>query len=349
MQSKQALQLITWFEKHQRDLPWRHTKDPYAIWLSEVMLQQTQVDTVIPYYQRFLAKYPSVQDLARADMDDVLKLWEGLGYYSRAKRLIPCAIQVVEKHQGHFPKEEKALLKLPGIGPYTAGAILSIAYNKQVPAVDGNVLRVVARLDCLDLDIGQAKNRPVFEDIVRQILPKNMRAFNQAMMELGAMVCTPKSPKCDGCPLQGTCLAYKTKTVGDYPVKLKKTKAKTLKVSVALVYHKNRVLIYQKAPDGLIGGLWAFPYHADEIDNLSALKESVWDQFGITLSDGKACGQTKHVFTHQIWHMTLYAFEVSEPIRVDDPKMMWASLLDIDQLPMSTAMKRVLPQVVLGE
>ena len=194
--------LLDWYHINHRKLPWRDQFDPYKIWLSEIMLQQTQVTTVIDYFNRFVKTYPTVQDLALADEDSVLKLWEGLGYYSRARRLIPCAKMVVELFDGEFPKDYKKIIKLPGVGSYTAGAVLSIAYNIKLPAVDGNVMRVYSRLFNMDADISDAKSKKIFEEKVFDTLPEDRRHYNQALMELGATICTPKSPKCMACPIQ---------------------------------------------------------------------------------------------------------------------------------------------------
>lgn len=201
--------LLTWFEANKRDMPWRRTYAPYHIWLSEIMLQQTQVATVIPYFERYIKKYPTIEDLAEGDETEVLKLWEGLGYYSRARRLIPCAQQVMRDHNGKFPKDYKTLIKLPGIGPYTAGAILSIAYNLKFPAVDGNVKRVFSRMYEIDEPVNDPKQHKVFETLVQEVIPDDARNFNQAIMELGALICKPSSPNCGACPVTDNCLAYK--------------------------------------------------------------------------------------------------------------------------------------------
>ncbi|MCK8061227.1 MULTISPECIES: A/G-specific adenine glycosylase [unclassified Fusibacter] len=343
MTNEMSTDLVDWYHKHHRILPWRETDDPYAIWLSEVMLQQTKVDTVIPYYTRFLKAYPTVRDLADADLDDVLKLWEGLGYYSRAKRLIPCARMVVSEYGSKFPDSKNELLKLPGIGSYTAGAILGIAFNIKEPAVDGNVFRVVSRLDRLKDDIARAKTKDVFEGRLLKILPDDMRAFNQAIMELGAMICTPKNPKCEECPIRTYCSAYRVGDILEYPVKTKKAKAVLKDVRVALVEFEGRYLMYQKAPDGLIGGFWAFPHQVGEGDEgESNESDIVSENFDYSLQGGLEIGTVKHVFSHQIWQMTVVHYKADAYFYVDEPKMTWVSVDEMDTLAISTAMKRVI-------
>lgn len=219
--------LIDWYEREKRDLPWRKSQDPYRVWVSEIMLQQTRVDTVIPYYQRFMEKFPTIEALANADEDDVLKAWEGLGYYSRARNLQAAVREVHESYNGVVPDNPKELGKLKGIGPYTKGAILSIAYNIPEPAVDGNVMRVLSRILSIWDDIAKPKTRKVFEEAVYYLISKeNPSSFNQALMELGAMVCTPTSPSCLLCPVREHCAAFSEGVQAELPVK---TKAKANK------------------------------------------------------------------------------------------------------------------------
>lgn len=365
MTSEMTQRLLMWYHEHQRPLPWRQTTDPYAIWLSEVMLQQTQVVTVIPYYHKFLSKYPTVNHLANAQMDEVLKLWEGLGYYSRAKRLIACAQKVVETFGGQFPKSKAQMLTLPGIGSYTAGAVLGIAYNIKEPAVDGNVLRVLSRYLAWSLDIANPKNRQAFEDYLKDHLPDDMRGFNQAMMELGAMVCTPKQPGCQGCPVKDGCTAFQKGTVTDYPVKTKKKKSPIKQVAVAALYYQGKYLMHQKDQEGLLGGFWALPYGVgdtleeahrnleDWLDTelkrtrawgLVAEGDNLWTE--PRLQDAALLGTVKHVFTHQTWLMHLYRMDMQTTfyqgtLTIDYPPIIWVG--DPDQmarLAITTAMKK---------
>lgn len=348
--------LLAWFYQNQRDLPWRKTQDPYAIWLSEVMLQQTQVDTVIPYYYKFLEAYPTVEALANADTETVLKLWEGLGYYSRAKRLIACAQMVVDQFDGVFPRTKAEMLKLPGVGSYTAGAVLGIAYNVKEPAVDGNVLRVIARFLAWDLDIGDPKNRLSFENYLSEYLPEDMRAFNQALMELGATVCTPKAPKCGQCPIRSDCQALSKELVDQLPVKSKKKPAPAFDVAVALIADpQGRLLMFQKDEAGLLGGFWAFPYGLGETpaDALSNLHQWLQENLGLWwLKAGDLrplhmpkTSVIKHVFTHQVWKMVPYCATIEANMQakltIDYPPIQWVDQETAQALPITTAMRKI--------
>lgn len=345
MNKNLSKKLLNWYYLNRRDLPWRKTNDPYKIWISEIMLQQTQVETVIPYYRHFIERYPSLKDLARAHMDDVLKLWEGLGYYSRAKRLIPCASIVYNDYGGVFPKKLVEMLALPGIGPYTAGAILSIAYNIKAPAVDGNVLRVISRIMVYDGDISKAKTRVFIEKSVMKITPDDVAGFNQALMELGALVCIPKNPYCNKCPVAFYCKAYKINCVTKYPVKQKKKKAPKLKVNVAVIKNGDRYFMFQRESEGLLGGFWAFPYTIEDANLQLEHISNVQENFNITLGGGVKIGEVKHIFTHQTWLMQIYLYQNVPMYTVDFPKCRWVTLKQMKALPITTAMKKIIKQI----
>lgn len=341
--------LLDWYFANERDLPWRENHDPYRIWLSEIMLQQTQVITVIDYFQRFTAAYPDVFSLAKAQEDDVFKLWEGLGYYSRAKNLLRCARVLVAEHEGIFPKDEKAMLSLPGIGPYTAGAILSIAYNLKTPAVDGNVLRVYSRLYALSDDIADPKVRPKFENLVREDLPEDRRHFNQALMELGALICTPKSPKCDACPVAAYCKASASDCVSQLPVKLKRLKRSEHRVPVAYVTFEEEILLIKRPSEGLLANLWGFPsvelaLDSDTSSEQIALKDWLSEHLDIqcNLAQPTPASSAKHVFTHKTWHMNLWHFNANEKVHVDFPEMVWVKRSDIAKYPLPTAFVKLI-------
>jgi len=321
--------LLDWYHVNHRKLPWRDQSDPYKIWLSEIMLQQTQVTTVIDYFNRFISKYPTVQDLAVADEDSVLKLWEGLGYYSRARRLIPCAKMVTELYDGQFPKDYKKIIKLPGVGSYTAGAVLSIAYNIKLPAVDGNVMRVYSRVFNMDADISDAKSKKIFEEKVFETLPKDRRHYNQALMELGATICTPKSPKCTGCPILEYCEAFKLELQSERPVKTKKIKKKHVNVAVCYIKYLDKVLLMKRPGEGLLAGMWAFPViEYDELPK-EAIQSFLKEEFLIEVDHIKEQSFTKHVYTHLVWHMTLFEMKSDKKATVDYPQIKW---LDFDEL-----------------
>lgn len=256
-----ALELLRWYTAHRRDLPWRRTSDPYAIWVSEVMLQQTQVETVRPYYARWLARFPNIRELASAEEADVLKLWQGLGYYSRARRLLAGARAVVAEHKGSIPESVEELLKLPGIGPYSAGAIASIAFNQAVPLVDGNVVRVITRLLGLRGDPTRAPLKSEIWNLAEQLIaPGRARDSNQALMEFGALVCTPQKPLCLTCPLQAQCEARKrglTQTLPELPARQAVTQVAMV---AALIQRRGRFLLYQVPEDApRWAGMWQFP------------------------------------------------------------------------------------------
>ncbi|WP_214893851.1 A/G-specific adenine glycosylase [Exiguobacterium sp. H66] len=283
-------ELVAWFLREQRQLPWRETKNPYHIWISEIMLQQTRVDTVIPYYNRFTDRFPTPHDLAAAEQSEVLKYWEGLGYYSRVKNLQIAVQEVVEKYGGIVPDEKEIFESLRGVGPYTTGAVLSIAYGQAEPAVDGNVMRVLSRVLGIYEDIAAPKTRKLFEAAVHELIdPLDPSSFNQGLMELGAIVCTPKSPMCGLCPVNDVCFAYERNAQGELPVKTKKGKTQTIQYD-ALVYEEaGKVAIEQRPDTGLLGGMWQYP--------LVESTETV---------PGTYIGKIKHIFSHRIWEVSIY-------------------------------------------
>jgi A/G-specific adenine glycosylase len=347
--------LLDWYAKHQRTLPWRLNHDPYRIWLSEIMLQQTQVVTVIDYFNRFTSAYPNVFALAAAQEDDVYKLWEGLGYYSRARNLMKCAKQLVAEHNGQFPKDLKTLLKLPGIGPYTSGAILSIAYNLPVPAVDGNVLRVISRLSESYADIASPKTRPLIETVVQELLPEDCRHFNQALMELGATICTPKTPSCETCPVAEDCSALKNNVVHLLPIKEQKLKKTAHTTAVAYVTCNEKVLLVKRGGEGLLSGLWGFPIaelplNATKSEQLMGLKDWL-DEYlnlSVTQTHPEPLGQVKHVFTHKTWQMTLWHFEAPTQVVVDLPEIAWVTRTELKNYAIATAFVKLIQKVDLG-
>ncbi|MDO8520368.1 MAG: A/G-specific adenine glycosylase [Deltaproteobacteria bacterium] len=252
--------LLIWYSRYKRDLPWRRTKDPYAIWLSEVMLQQTTVETVIPYYHRFLKRFPSLQSVAEASEEELLKLWAGLGYYNRIRQFQKAAKEIEARHKGRVPADFDALLQLPGFGPYTAAAVASIAFGIPRAVVDGNVMRVISRVMNYGQDITLSGSKKFFQETALTWLDeKNPGDFNQAVMELGATVCTPKNPRCTQCPVQKLCLAFKTGNAAALPVKTKKIIYKK-ETNICFIYLKNGKVLLQKREEGeILAGQWEFP------------------------------------------------------------------------------------------
>ena len=302
--------LLSWYRENARDLPWRKTADPYRIWVSEIMLQQTRVAAVLGYYARFLTAFPTVEALAAAPEGELMKLWEGLGYYSRARNLQKAAKLVVER--GGFPESYQGLLTLPGVGDYTASAIASAAFGIPEAAVDGNVLRVVMRLtDCHD-DIADPKVKAAVRAGVQFILPENredIRIFNQAMMELGATVCVPNGePKCDICPVRERCLGRQRGTALALPVKKAKKKRRVEEKTVYLLLRGGKAALRQRPAEGLLASLWEFPNVEGALDEKRAAEPlAAW---GLTAKAWTKKLTARHIFTHVEWHMTGYVLEV---------------------------------------
>jgi A/G-specific adenine glycosylase len=260
-----STELLSWYLRHRRDLPWRRSKNPYYIWISEVMLQQTRVDTVIPYFHRFIERFPTIEALAEAPEEDVLKLWEGLGYYSRARNLQGAVREVQERYEGTVPSTKEEISSLRGVGPYTAGAILSIAYNKPEPAVDGNVMRVLSRYFLIEEDIMKPKTRIFMEKLAQELIPAGAAGdFNQALMELGAMVCKPRSPICLTCPVMEHCAAREAGLEEQLPIKKKAKPPRPESRIAALIAgsgnHGGQILIRQRPQEGLLARMWELPH-----------------------------------------------------------------------------------------
>ncbi|MCH5268251.1 MAG: A/G-specific adenine glycosylase [Lachnospiraceae bacterium] len=296
--------LLDWYASHARDLPWRGSPGPYHVWLSEIMLQQTRVEAVKGYYERFLQALPDVSDLAVVEEDRLMKLWQGLGYYNRARNLQRAAQVICTEYGGRFPQEYDEWLALPGIGEYTAGAITSIALGKKEPAVDGNVYRIYTRLEADDTDItGTAFKRRVREEI-KEILPDNAGAFNQALMDLGAVVCIPNGePHCSVCPIAEYCKAYQQGNMTDYPNKPAKKKRRIEKRTIFLLEYQGKYLIQKRPSQGLLAGMWEFPGQDGHL-SLEALRENMYHWK--LAREIKLLGSAKHIFSHVEWHMLGY-------------------------------------------
>ncbi|MDK2867739.1 MAG: A/G-specific adenine glycosylase [Clostridiales bacterium] len=333
--------LCQWFKENQRDLPWRRDRIPYHIWLSEIMLQQTQVATAIDYYHRFIGVFPTVEALAKATEDDVLRLWQGLGYYTRARNLKRCADVVWQQYDGIFPNQYQDLLKLPGIGPYTAGAIASIAFNRRVPAVDGNVLRVFSRLDARSDDIANPKTAKQFQAALLPLIPEEPGVFNQALMELGATVCTPQNPKCNRCPVSKYCKAHAEGMEMQYPVKTKKIKQKQMPIGMGIICHKDKLLCFKQVEGRLLHGLWSLPFATDLVDE-RMLRNQLAEDFQLDLTEGRFVGQVRHVFTHLIWDVHIFVFEAKNAHAIDFPEVRWCSSDELETLALPTVIKKVL-------
>jgi A/G-specific adenine glycosylase len=303
--------LIAWFREHQADLPWRRTRDPYTVWLSEIMLQQTQVAAVIGYFERFVAKFPTVEALASASLDEVLKAWEGLGYYSRARNLHKTSKIVADELGGDIPNSVEGLLKLPGIGRYTAGAIASLAFGVDAPLLDGNVIRVLTRIFNIDADVTLAETQKKLWLLTEEILPSGQAAqWNEGLMELGRVICTPRSPDCYRCPVNEFCQAYKLGVQEQRPVKTPKAKTPHYDVTAGVIRREDgKMLIAQRPVDKMLGGLWEFPGgKRDEGESLpECLQREIDEELGIEIVVGQQIATVRHGYTH--FSITLYAFE----------------------------------------
>lgn len=331
--------LLHWYDTQARQLPWRMDHNPYRVWVSEIMLQQTRVEAVIAYFNRFMEKYPQIQKLAGAEEEEVLKLWEGLGYYSRARNLKKAAEIICEKYDGIFPKEYKEILGLPGIGNYTAGAISSIAFGMPRAAVDGNVLRVITRLNEINQDIRDEKFRKQIGEQLERIYPqKHCSEFTQSLMELGAVVCVPNgAPKCEVCPLNTGCQAFKNGTWKNYPVKKEKMQRKCINKTVLILCNKEKIAVHKRKETGLLAGMWEFP-NVDKTMNLAEI-ESWLREKNIDVTHIEKTKETKHIFTHLEWKMHCYKVECKTKENIYE----WVALEKLNrEIPLPTAFRKCL-------
>ncbi|MBU4316115.1 MAG: A/G-specific adenine glycosylase [Proteobacteria bacterium] len=353
IQKNLARKLLAWYRKNKRDLPWRNTHDPYAIWVSEIMLQQTRVDTVIPYYDRFLKTFPSVESLAQSPLSTVLKTWENLGYYSRARHLHNAAKILVDRFECKIPDDPHELLKLPGIGAYTAGAIASIAYGRTVPAVDGNVRRILCRVFAIRDSVGNPDVLKVLESKAGSLVPeKTPGDFNSALMDLGATLCRPKVPLCPSCPLETLCQARVLGLENELPVVEKRGKIPHRHGVCAVIFDdKRRLLVVQRPSTGLLASLWKLPggFSLDKKDMAGDLVREVKKELDIDIRTGKKLGSMDHAYTH--FRLTLFAYEAlwikdspsGAPIICHGCQdFRWASAKDLEALAFSKVDRMIL-------
>lgn len=340
--------LLAWYSKHKRDLPWRKSKQPYRVWVSEVMLQQTQVETVKPYFQRFMKAFPTVKQLAAADEQEVLRLWEGLGYYRRARGLHAAAKQVVADHGGKFPRDVTTLQTLPGIGRYTAGAIASIAFDARAPILEANTIRLFARMIGYREDPTKSAGQKVLWRTAEDVLPrKDIADFNQALMELGSLVCKPASPLCSECPVGSLCIANETDAQTSIPLSTKKTKFTDVNEAAVVVRKNGQVLVRQCGEDERWAGLWDFPRF--EIDSegplfvQDELVAKVKAQTGVSIKPGGLLKTIKHGVTR--YRITLDCYEADYSAgrlrigKTDTAR--WCNLVDLKDLPLSTTGRKL--------
>ncbi len=335
-------ELLKWFEKNQRSLPWREKYEPYQVWISEIMLQQTQVKTVLPYFDCWMKALPMIQSIAEVKEDKVLKLWEGLGYYSRARNIQKASKQIMEQHGGDFPSDYDDILALPGVGRYTAGAISSIAFNQNQPLVDGNVIRVLSRLFFYTKNTRLPEADKQMWEWASAVLPKGKaRNFNQALMEFGALQCTPAATDCRPCPLKSRCKAYENDMVDQLPDRGPKKVSKNIKVAIAVIKKGDKVFIQKRPATGLMAGLWEFPGGKIEKGEsaIKALHREVKEEVGISISNVRPIKKIKHAYTS--FKVDLHCFaadhEEGEVQLKSASDGRWVELSDLEKYPFPAA------------
>ena len=337
--------LLSWYDVNARSLPWRSDPTPYRVWVSEIMLQQTQVETVIPYFLRFMERFPDLRSLAEAEENEVLQLWEGLGYYSRARNLHKAARMIVRDFGGQIPSDVSALKSLPGIGAYTAGAIASIAFGAREPALDANIRRVTIRLLNLHEAPGSQTDKTLW-NFARQMLPPSRAGdVNQALMDLGSSVCTPADPLCPGCPLRCECLAFQNGSQNDLPMRNPKPKPPHKLVLAAVIRRGSQVLLCRRPADGMLGNLWEYPGASvpeTTTDFSQALQALVAERFELSIEVKTHLGAFKHAYTH--FRITLHAFDclisACEPQPLP-PDFAWAPIAELSAYPMGKVARLV--------
>nr|BCX00724.1 MAG: A/G-specific adenine glycosylase [Bacteroidota bacterium] len=343
--------LLAWFARHRRPLPWRSDRDPYRIWISETLLQQTRTQQAWPYFERFLSRFPTLESLARAELDDVLKAWEGLGYYARARHLHRAAREILLRHGGRIPDRWEALRALPGVGDYTAAAVLSIAYGQDYAAVDGNVMRVLSRVLALPDPIDRASTRRTLRALAQELLPRGQAGeWNQALMELGALVCRPRKPHCASCPLQAVCRARATGRSEAYPIKGARRPVPHYTVVVGLIEDAQGRWLLARRPEGkMLGGLWELPggkvRSGEEL--AEALRRELREELGIEVRLGPPVGVVEHTYSH--FRITLHGFrchiQQGTPEGREGQDIRWVAPEEIGHYALARATQKLLAQL----
>ena len=332
--------ILPWYSKHARQLPWRDNPDPYTVWISEVMLQQTRADTVIPYFERWMKQYPTIDSLASASQHEVLVIWEGLGYYSRARNLLRTAKIVMNEMGGKLPNDARSLRRFPGIGKYTAGAIASIAYGLDEPVIDGNISRVLSRVFSIRKSINSNSGKELLWQIAKSHLPPGKASeYNQALMELGATICTPRSPACHQCPLAQFCQANKKGIQEEFPIKKKKGEIPFTIAAAAVIQYNHEILISRRPQDGLLGGMWQFPGCKLELEEepTECLKREILRTIGVEIDIKEPMGVYNHAYTHFQVKLHAYWCELfiqKHQLPVKTNTLHWIKPLELPKYPM---------------
>lgn len=346
--------LLAWFQQHRRRLPWRSRRTAYRVWVSELMLQQTRVDQVVPYYRRFMKQFPDLATLAKASQQEVLKAWEGLGYYSRARRLHATARYLAGECGGKFPRTMEGLLALPGIGPYTAAAIGSLAFHLDEPVLDGNVMRVLARLDAVSAPVDKPATRRAMLERARALLPAGKgAAFNEAMMELGATVCLPRKPRCTVCPVRSGCRARQTGGPEQYPVKTRRAPVPHRHVGAAVIIRgRDGILLAQRKEDSMLGGMWEFPGGGVEPGETveACIARELMEEMGIRVAVGPHLMTVRHAFSHFTMDLHVHWVRIrgGKPRPIQCGAVQWIRRGELSRFPLPKADFQVAAKLLSG-
>jgi A/G-specific adenine glycosylase len=341
-------QLLAWFEQNQRRLPWRNTRDPYRIWIAEVMLQQTQVKTVLDYYDRFLDQFPDLPSLATASLQQVLKLWEGLGYYARARNLHRATQILLAEKQGEVPADRTEFRQLPGVGDYLAAAVLSQAFNAALAAVDGNVKRVLARVFLLEIPINQSASAKVFTEHAQWLLDQSQPgAFNQAMMELGATVCRPQQPECLRCPVRAHCEAFRSQRQSELPIKTSARSVPEYQIAVGIIFDQGKLLIVRRKNDGLLGGMWEFPGGRlrSQEDAAQACARAIKEKLNLETTAVRFLIEVRHAYSHFkiVVHVFQCVYHAGAIVLNGPAEYRWIPVAELDRYPFHGVNHKFIP------
>ena len=346
--SSVSSKLLDWYNLHNYDFPWRNTHDPYSIWISEVMLQQTRVANVLPYYDRWLYSLPTIQSVSETHIDNILKLWEGLGYYARARNFHKACQIIIDKHVGNIPCDPNEFSKLPGVGPYICAAVMSIAFNMPIPAIDGNAVRVVSRLNAINISYPKSEKK-IFSLLSGHIDPASPGAFNQAVMDLGREICTPKNPSCYICPVNMHCRAYVNNVVDKYPIQIKKPSRPKYHIAAGLIWKNGKILISKRNSSGLLGGLWELPWGKIKQgeNGRDCVARKARETLNVLIEPGACSGNIKHSYTHFLAIIDAYdcKFVSGRPSAIGCADFRWIYPYEVQQYAFHRASQKIFDKI----